>query len=297
MNVYATIDELKLYIGQDALTDTKEDDLFLRFTIQASRMFDTFATNGIMPKRRFYPTLATKDFDHPSDHPAVLRLYDDLLEVTTLTTKNGATTISSSDYNLKTANGTYGQTPYRQIKLVIDGTTTAFEFDGTPDAANQIIGFWGYHDNWTGAWEDSSDTVQDDPLSSSATTLTVTDVNGDDINEIPNRFKRQQLLKIEDEILWIINTNITDNTLTVRRGMNGTTAAAHVQTTTINVFKPMDDVVEAMQALGSYLYRRKDSIGTSADRAIVSEQGPLILPGVLPEEVKRILRPHRKESL
>ena len=297
MNVYATIDELKLYIGLDALEDTDDDDLFLRFTIQASRMFDTFATNGIMPKRRFYPTLDTKDFDHPSEDPAVLRLYDDLLEVTTLTTKNGLTTISSSDYNLKTANGTYNQTPYRQIKLSIDGTITAFEFDGTPDAANQVLGFWGYHDDWASAWEDSGDAVQDDPLSASATTLTVTDVNGDDINGIPNRFKRQQVIKIEDEILWITNTNITDNTLTVRRGMNGTTAVSHILTTTINLFKPMEDVVEAMQALGSYLYRRKDSIGTSADRAIVSQQGPIILPGVLPEEVKRILRPHRKESL
>ena len=297
MNVYATIDELKRYIGLDILTDTKQDDLLLRFTIQASRMFDTFTTNGIMPKRRFYPTLATKDFDHPSEDPAVLQLYDDLLEVTTLTTKNGLTIISSSDYNLKTANGTYNQTPYREIKLRIDGTTTAFEFDGTPDAANQVLGFWGYHDSWADAWEDSSDTVQDNPISSSATTLTVTDVDGDDINGIPNRFKRQQTIQIEDEILWITDTNVTDDTLTVRRGMNGTTAAAHVQTTTINVFKPMDDIVEAMQALGAYLHRRKDSIGTSEDRAIISSQGPLVLPGVLPEEVKRILQPHRKESL
>jgi hypothetical protein len=297
VNVYATIDELKLYIGLDPLADTKDDGLLLKFAIQASRMFDTFATNGIMPKRRFYPTLATKDFDHPSEDPAVLRLYDDLLEVTTLTTKNGLTTIASSDYNLKTANGTYNQEPYRQIKLTGDGTTTAFEFDGTPDAANQIIGFWGYHDNWAGAWEDSSDTVQDDPLSNSATTLTVTDVDGDDINGIPNRFKRQQLLKIEDEILWITDTNKTDETLTVRRGMNGTTAASHVQTTAISVFKPMDDVVEAMQTLTAHLYRRKGSIGTSDERPVTGAQGQILLPSTLPEEVKRVLRPHRKESL
>lgn len=297
MNVYATIDELKLYLSLDPLADTKDDGLLLKFAIQASRMFDTFATNGIMPKRRFYPTLATKDFDHPSDHPAVLRLYDDLLAVTTLTTKNGATTISSSDYNLKTANGTYNQTPYRQVKLRIDGTTTAFEFDGTPDAANQIIGFWGYHADWANAWEDSGDTVQDNPLSSSGTTLLVTDVDGDDINGIPNRFKLQQLLQIQDEILWITDTNITDNTLTVRRGMNGTTAASHVQNTTISVFKPMDDVVEAMQTLTAHLYRRRDDIGTSAERPVTGAQGQILLPSTLPEEVKKILRPHRKESL
>jgi hypothetical protein len=297
VNVYATIDELKEYIGLTALAETKDDALLLRFAIQASRVFDTFATNGVMPKRRFYPTLATKDFDHPSDDTQQLRLYDDLLEINTLTTENGATTISSSDYNLQTADGRYNQTPYRQIRLTGDGTTTAFAFDGTGDAANQVTGFWGYHDDWANAWQDSTDTVQDAPLSDSATTVTVNDVAGDDINGIPNRFKRQQLLKIEDEILWLVDTNQTDNILTVRRGMNGTVAASHVQGTAVYVFKPMDDVVEAMQVLATHLYRRKDSIGTPDERPVSNLQGQLILPGVLPDEVKQILKPHRKESL
>jgi len=69
---------------------------------------------------------------------------------------------------------------------------------------------------------DSTDTVQDDPLSDSATTLNVSDGGNFEVGET---------IKIEDEYLRI--TAINTNTLTVIRGVYGTTAASHVQTTAI----------------------------------------------------------------
>lgn len=295
MNVYATVDEVKLYIGKDPLQESSDDDLLLHFTIKASRMFDKFATNGVLPTRRFYPSIDTRDFDHPED-ATVLKLRDDLLEVTTLTTKNGATSITPSDYKLQTATNRYNQTPYNQIRLTGAGTVTEFEIDDTEFAANQIVGIWGYHDDWANAWEDSGDTVEDDPLSDSATTITVNDADGDDINGFSYRFKYQQLLKVESEYIWVTKVDPTNNTLTVRRGMNGSTAAAHVQDTPIYIYRPMADVREAMEELATHLYRHRKDIGTPSDRPIQRE-GLLIMPSTLPEEVKKILRPYRKESL
>ncbi len=299
MNVYATVDEIKLYLGGglEELQESDDDALLMRFAIKASRMFDNFATNGVMPTRRFYPTIATKDFDHPDD-TALLSLRDDLLECTTLTTDNGGTTILAANYELQTSNGRYNQTPYSQIRLHPDGTVTAFEYDGTPYAANAVTGLWGYHNDWADAWEDSGDSVQDVAgISSSDTTITVTDADGDDINGLPTRFKIQQILKIEDEYLWLTDVNGTDNELTVRRGMNGSTAATHALDTAIYVYRPMDDIIEAMELLSTYIYRRKDSIGSEIDRPMVGDKGQLIMPQVLPSEVMRILRPYRKEAL
>ncbi len=299
MNVYATIDELKTFLAGGLKEGIAEDDddLFKRFCIEASRSFDTWATNGVPPKRRFYPTIATKDFDHPTDTTTLLRLNNDLLEATTLTTENGAVTISSSDFVLKAGTGDYNRTPFTQIQLVEDGTTTTFTYNGSVHKSNALTGVWGYHDEWADAWEDSGDTVQDNPLDNSTTTLTVTDADGDDINGLTRRFKIQQLLKIESEYLWVTDVNITDNKLTVRRGMNGSTAASHIQTTAISIFRPMDEIRHAIEVLATYMSQRRHSIGTTDDRPLATAEGILVMPSALPPEVKGILRPYRKERL
>jgi hypothetical protein len=299
VNVYATIDELKTFLagGLEEGISEDDDDLFKRFCIVASRAFDTWVTNGVSPKRRFYPTIATKDFDHPSSDTTLLKVNNDLLEVTTLTTENGAVAISSSDYVLKAATGDYNRTPYTQVQLVEDGTTTTYSYNGSVYKANALTGVWGYHDEWADAWEDSGDTVQDDPLSDSATTLTVNDADGDDINGLPRRFKIQYLLKIESEYLWVTDVNTSANTLTVRRGMNGSTAASHVQGTAISIFRPMDEIRHAIETLAAYLYQRRHSIGTVDDRPLATMEGVLVMPSMLPEVVQKILRPYRKERL
>lgn len=297
MNVYATIDEVKLYIANLEGEETKDDDLLLRFTVKASRMFDNFATNGVMPTRHFYPTKATKEFDNPDD-ATLLLLKDDLLSCDSLTTENGDTVILPADYVLMTANSRYNQTPFAKIQLQPNGTTTAFAYDGTPYQANSITGPWGYHNDWDNAWEDSGDTVKDvGGIDDSEAVVTVNDADGDDINGISHRFKQQQLIKIEDEYMWITDVNSTDDKLTVRRARNGTTGATHAQDKAIYIYRPMYDIIQAMEALTAHIYRRRTSIGTPNDRPLAGAQGQLILPSVLPEDVKKILHPYRKESL
>lgn len=300
MNVYATASEVKRMIGSGVQPgqEARDEDVFMQFSIDASRMFDTWVSNGVQPKRRFYPQIATKTYDYPSDSPSELRLRDDLLELTTLTTKNGATNVSLADVVLTAPSGSTNQSPYARLKLKENGTTTTFSFDGTVLEANSVTGIWGYHDSWSDAWQDSGDSVQDDPqISAAATTITVNNADGDDINGLPWRFQKQQLIRIESEYLWITDIDRTANTLTVRRGMNGSTAAVHLKDVQIDVFVPMHDVRYAMQALVTFLYQRKDSIGTAEDRPIATMDGRLVLPSTLPEEVRGILKGYRKEAL
>lgn len=318
LGVYATYTEIKEYLDNRAQESLNIDNALLqRFAVQASRRFDSLCF------RKFYPTLLTRTYDDPVQsasrslggrrvrlaissgdfgpliippiasaiRPDVLKLDDDLLEVVTLTTSNGDTTIAAADQLLRTGNAR-NQTPYDRIVLKSDGTTTLFTFSGTPQDANLVTAFWGYHEDWENAWAEV-DTVQDDPLTSSATTVTVADVDGEDENGLTPRFRAQQLVRFgtgtSAEYSFINAVNVEVDTFTARRGVNGTTAAQQAQGTAIFVFRPMEDIVLAMLVLATYSYRRKETIGKTEDRGMASSTGVLLLPPKLPEDVTRTL--------
>jgi hypothetical protein len=285
VNAYVTIAQLKAYLG---ITSTDDDNLFRQFTIESSRLFDAFC------HRKFYPRTATLNFDYQD--PFQLTLNDDLLAITTLTTSNdgdSGSAITASQYMLMRGED-HNRTPYNTV--AIDQSTTAnFDFFTTPRKSQQIVGTWGFHDDWSNAWTDSSDTVQDGAgINASVTTVTVSAVSGSDIYNVANRFQEQQLLKIESEYLYVTAVNNPANTLTVIRGMNGTTAATHANGTTISIFQTMHDIVAAMRVLVTHQYRRRDSIGEETDRPLVTGDGVLIMPSSLPAEVKSRLKQYMR---
>ena len=303
--VYAPWEQLKSYIPIPT-NQARDDANLFRICIEASRKFDAHCHG-----RHFYPTKETRSYDFAGSfalagggtfpNPTTgfpstssecnandcLELDDDLLEVAALTTQNGAQTITSADYYLKTGDK-YNFPPYDRIMLAADGTVTAFSYSGTPQQANSVAGFWGYHEHWTDAWMNSQDTVEDNPLTSSATTLTVNDPEGVDLYGLQPRFMVQQLLRIEAEYLFVTGKNTTANTLTVIRGVNGTTAAAHILNTPIYIYQPMPEIVQAMEVLATYIYRRRESIGSTGDRSTAAN-GVLVMPSKLPQDVTDIL--------
>lgn len=318
LGVYATYTEIKEYLDNRAQESLNIDNALLqRFAVQASRRFDSLCF------RKFYPTLETRTYDDPVQsasralggrrvrvaissgdfgpliippiasaiRPDVLKLDDDLLEVVTLTTSNGDTTIAAADQLLRTGNAR-NQTPYDRIVLKSDGTTTLFTFSGTPQDANSVTAFWGYHNDWANAWA-SVDTVQDTPLAVGDTTLTVEDADGTDENGLTPRFQTQQLIRFgtgtSAEYSFINAVNVDTDILTIRRGVNGTTAAEQANATAIFVFRPQPDIVLAMLVLATYSYRRKETIGKTEDRGMASSTGVLLLPPKLPEDVTRTL--------
>ena len=97
----------------------------------------------------------------------------------------------------------------------------------------QIDGTFGYHRNPDAMFLDTGKEVQDDPLSSSSTSLTVNSSGG-------SSFEILQYLRLEDE--YVLVTAINADVLTVERGVNGTTAVAHVQGTTIEKFIPLPEI-------------------------------------------------------
>lgn len=271
MNEYVSYEDLKLYLR---ITENDADDLLKGFTLQASRIFDA-AT-----RRRFYPRLETRYYDHPYD-ASVLVLDDDLLEVDTFTTLNGYIALLPGDYYL-TCGGQHNLTPYDRIEMRVP----ALQYQSTPQRANAIAGIWGYHEDWGAAW-DAVDALAAG-VTASATSITVTDVDGADLSGMTPRFKVQQTIRINAEYMYVTGKDTSTNTLTVRRGVNGTTAVAHDKDVAVSVYRPMQDVWHAVRRLAAWLYGQKDQ--PYAERIQAAQQGIISIPEGLPADVKLTIR-------
>ena len=174
--------------------------------------------------------------------------------------------------------------PFKAIRLMSSGNNWYQYCNNDDPVLVTIGGFWGYHPDWANAW-DSVDTVQEDPLSAVATTLTVTDVDGADGWGFTPRFSRGSLLRIESEYLEVTALPNEANTLTVIRGVNGTTAAAHVQNTAVEVFRVHDPVRRAVARQAAFLYARRGAYESSS----VSDLGVVNFPSDLLAEFRHIM--------
>ena len=272
MNEYVSYEDLKLYLR---ITDTDGDLQLMRFCEQASRTWDAGT------RRKFYPQVGVYYYDYPYN-PGVLVLTDDLLEVTSFTTQNTAITLATGDYYLMC--GTlYNVTPYDRIAMRIDGAWPTLSYNETPQCSNRIVGIWGYHEDWANAWQ-AVDTLAAG-VTASATTLTVADVDGAGLDGRTPRFKVQQIIKVGTEYMYVsAKVAGTTKSLTVQRGVNGSTAAIQAISAPVSVYKPMIDVAQKVQRLAAWLYGQKDQPYT--ERIQAAQSGVITIPDALPSDVR-----------
>ena len=285
MNEYVTPYDIKAYCGirdsdGDVASSVTGEMLILRFCERASRLFDRWT------RRHYYPLIGTRYYDHAESRR--VRLDDDLLAVSTFTTANTNTTVTSAQYHL----WPYSTYPKNRIDIVTSSGVT-LSYSGTLQQANAVTGTWGYHTDWGNAWLDSGDDLAAEIASTTATTCTVADADGADIYACTPRFKERQILKIDDEYLYL--TGINTNTLTVVRGVNGSTAATHDSASDIYVFQPEEAVVAAISRWATYLYRQKDN--TEMTTTAFPEIGMVTTPAGLPEDVREVVEAHKRRRV
>jgi len=310
--VYATPYEIKEYLtdthGAQSGTNIRYDERIARFCVEASRRFDAHC------HRRFYPAYETRYYDHPDRGGAissvdqqhtrlvygqdkVLCLDEDLLALDTLKTQNGSTTVTSGNILLQSGDN-HNLAPYNRIRLTLD-SAEVFTFSGTPQKANQADGLWGYHDQYSNAWEEV-DAVQS-TLAVSGTSCSVANADGQDALNLSARFQKFQLIRFgtttSAEMAFVISVNSSANTIELIRGVNGTTAVEQAATTEIYVYRPMPEIVHAMKVFVTYAWRRPVSVGSEADRALASPTGVVLMPNQLPEEVRSLIGVYRRMEL
>jgi hypothetical protein len=150
---------------------------------------------------------------------------DDLLEVTSLTNGDGSA-IAAANYLLYPTN-VY---PKEELRLKqSSGIAWMPDSDGNYEQVITLVGVFGYHTNYTGhAWGGCGTLADAGGINDSVTTYTASANSG---------VEGGMLLKIDSEYLYVIA--VSGLTVTVERGVNGSTAAAHAVGAPVSYWRPI----------------------------------------------------------
>ena len=226
-NAYAGLTTLKS-AGVLNITGTSYDTRMRELLEVTSRLIDLYCN------RHFYVLAATRKFDGDGGTELAVQ---DLISVTSLKTDDNKdrtfeTTWAATDYLLYPPNASptksWGR-PY--IRVLVDTEAGNEDVFTAGMQTVEIDGKWGYREVTVDSGADINEGAQ---YSATDTTLTATD---------GSKFAVGQTILIESEQLYI--TAISTNDLTVTRGANGTTAAAHNDGTDISIYLYPETVVQA----------------------------------------------------
>lgn len=270
---YLSLDKLKASLDL-ASTNTNHDAALRRVLEAVSEQVDAWT------ERTFRVYLATRYYTARYDDR--LDLDADLLSVTTLktltTNSSGVRTYgdtwATTDYDLLPDNAAVDRRPYTRIVRNPEG---AFSFP-TDRRGVEITGKWGY-------WEDLetiSATLAED-LDATETGVDVSD---------GTQFDVLDTILIDSEQMYV--TSITANTLTVVRGVNGTTAATHTLGASIRRYRYPAEVAEAVGIQAARLFNRgrNSPLGISG-----SPEVGVVLPRRLDADIRALLEPYRWVSV
>lgn len=239
-NCYASLADIRAGMPDGIrATTTKYDALTLRLASEVSRAIDGWCN------RTFYPQLATRYFNGSATSDL---LVPDLITITSVAYSEDDgetyTTLLSTDYLATVCGDVNSKKSYDLLRVSALSDTLSTWPAG--ERSIRVVGVWAYADDRDTAWESSGDTSEDNPLSSSATTMTVNDADAEDAYGIPPIFSPGQLLRLESEYVEVgLRIDSSANTLSIVRGRNGTTAASHTQNTAIDIWRAPEPIRRA----------------------------------------------------
>lgn len=165
-----------------------------------------------------------------------------------------------------------------------------------------VNGIWSYREFYPReGWKLSGDSVLDDGgINDSQTTILVSDINGTQFDNASPRFSPGQLLSITTdgftEFMSLVNTNVETETLTVIRGVRGSTATAHDEGDTIKIWYPQPEIVRATQRWVNYLYQRRAVYEKIQLQMGSGGQYSAVFPQDIPEEPANILKLFKNQA-
>lgn len=269
---YANRDDFKTWLQGLATTNTTHDAVYDAILQAVSRQIDKYCG------RDFAPYTATKYFS--ADRGDILDLDDDLLSITTLKTSNqedsGARTYentwATTDYDLEPYNAPDDEAPYTLIR---GRGTGQYTFPVGVRKGVEIAGSWGY---WSATT--SAGTLGATITSTTATSVTMT---------AGHSVKPLHTLLVGTEQLFV--TAVSTNTLTVKRGVNGTTAATALNSAAVSVYEYPFPIVQACYLMTARIFKRRESPFGVAGSA---EMGTLTVVPKIDPDIRGILNDYRR---
>lgn len=269
---YANRDDFKTWLQGIGTATTTHDAVYDPIIQSVSRQIDHYC------QREFQPNTATKYFTADTgDH---LTLDDDLLSITTLKTseneESGARTYENSwaatDYDLEPYNAPHTESPYTLIRARATGQ---YSFPVRVTKGIEIAGTWGY-------WSATSSVGTLGAAISDTTGTSVTMATGHSVKPL-------QSLLIDSEQIFV--TAVSTNTLTVKRGANGTTAATHSNSAAVSTYEYPWPIVQACYLMTARVFKRRETPFGVAGSA---EMGTLIVAPKFDPDIRGMLNDYRR---
>lgn len=251
MTLYATLDDAKT---QAKATATGEDDVLQRNLRVVSRRIDRLFASR---RPHFAPYIEQREFYldpamvNTSEY--TFRFSDPLLALTAVTVASEALTLATQVEAWPTL-----ATPYHKLRLVCYGSWYSFCNSTNEWPLVKITGTWGYHRDWANAWQTIT-TLNGAIVSTTATSITLTNVDAADAWGLTPGISAGSLIRIDSEYLEVTATNTTTNVATVRRGVNGSTAATHLTSTAVEAYQVEDAIRDVVARQAAFKNKRRGS--------------------------------------
>lgn len=264
MNAYADLTTFKS--GAYANLTLTTNDTYLRQLLEdASRLIDKYCM------RHFYCWEGKKYYDGAGSRLFV----DDLLSITTLKCDPGGDGTFENSYTANTDYLLYPLNGFPKTRAEIGYCASYSDFASGVPRGVEITGVFGYG-NGLSATPYIAATTTAEALDASETDVDVTSAAA---------LSAGMTIRIESEQMYI--KSISSSTLTVRRGVNGTTAAIHDTSKTIYVYEYPQPIVQAVLTTAMRTWKRKDS--AFQDSVGIPDLGTVIVKkGLDPDVLERI---------
>jgi hypothetical protein len=242
-NSYVSLADLKSTLGVTSTTD----DVALRKTLErASKEVENYCG------RPFYSVSATKYFD--GDNPLWI---PDLLTISELVTDEDGdatyeTTFTASDYVLYGGGGEDTLNLFPKNRIELSELSDYGTFAGGIKKGVKITGNWGYGDGT------STPYISDTTLAASIGTANTTASVNSGVN-----LGAGMTILIGNEQCYI---NSGSTSLTIERGVNGSTIAAHASGEQIYYYNYSQDIVQACLDLSIAMWQNKSKQGLQSER-------------------------------
>jgi hypothetical protein len=254
MTNYATLSEVKA--GMEAFNST-DDNKLLGFIRQVSNRIDRTFMRRNAPV--FAPTIETRNTfrlegTRVNSWDGTFYFGQPLLALSAVTVGTQALTVPTDVQVYQ------GETvPYLTLQLIDRCCNSWYRYTQCAGCAAipfvSIAGTWGYNIDWNNAWLNTTQTITNAAgINSSVTSFTVSDADAANANGITPAFSTGNLIQIDTEYMEVTATNTTTNTVTVKRGVNGSTAAAHALGAAVTAFQVEEQIKRAVVKQSGYEY-------------------------------------------
>lgn len=279
MTPYATLAQTK---GELKATGTVDDAKLLENIRQASVRIDRLFQSRkpyFMPmiESRIYPV----DGYHVNSYENTFYFGENLLALTGLS-------IGSDTVSVPTIANVWPTwpSPYKTIRLTSSGGSW-YDYCESGDCSapltTTITGVWGFHRDYANAWQDvDSITVG---INASVDSFIVNDVDGLDLFGFTPRISAGNIVKLDSEYLEVTSTVTLTNVVSVRRGVLGSTAAAHLAGARVYVWDTEEAVRRAASRQAAFMYARRGSYESSN----ITDVGQINFPSDLLAELRGVV--------